>query len=72
MKYLFIVTVTYNLVVSYLIWDKEFNPVKEGTEFNTDYRIDLKQEGYWIADEQGNEAWVELGELEEWLLKDNI
>lgn len=40
--------------------------------FHTDYQIDLKQDGYIIIDETGDQHRVELGKLEEFFLQDNL
>ena len=48
---------------------------KRGTanvNFNTDYRIDLKQDHYLLIDEAGNTHVVVYGQLEEFFLDDNL
>ena len=41
-------------------------------DFNINYEIDLKQEGYVLVDEEGNCHWVEFNELEDYLLNLNL
>ena len=59
------------LACNKIVEEKDY-PVQEGTKFHPNYQIDLKQNGYWVLDEYGNEYWIEFGELEEFFLNDNL
>jgi len=50
-----------------------FLPSDKGyNDFNTDYQIDLQEEGYLVKDEKGTVHYVPTDKLEEWFLNDNL
>lgn len=48
------------------------NVIYEDDYFHLDYQIDCKPEGYVLIDNEGNRHWVEAGELEEYIINDNL
>jgi hypothetical protein len=49
---------------------KVHNPYSP-SDFNSNYQIDLKQDGYLILDEDGEVYYVPFNQLENWFLEMN-
>lgn len=66
------ILVVYVLSIGFMIAALAVSKEERAYDFKPDYEIDLRQDYILIRDEQGHVDTVQHGELENYLLKENL